>query len=187
MDSSASPTTVSVVEYNPLWPEHFCQLRGWLAPIVHQWAIAVEHVGSTSVPGLAAKPVIDLDVVIASPAHVPAVIRQLASVGYDHLGDLGIEGREAFRAHVAEIPAHNLYVCPQQSIALRNHLTLRNHLRSHFADRAAYAALKRRLAAQFPNDIASYVAGKSDFIAAILGQCGFAAEHLHRIRGANRP
>ena len=71
---------------------------------------AIEHVGSTSVPGLAAKPIIDLDVLLASAAYLPETIRRLATLGHEHQGDLGIAGREAFRAPPT-LFAHHLYVC----------------------------------------------------------------------------
>src|SRR5688572_23931561 len=127
--------TIVVVDYDPAWPEIFEQLRAYVWSAVHDVALAVEHVGSTSVPGLAAKPIIDMSVIVASEHKVPVTIARLATLGYVHLGTLGVEGREAFRrpeglpAH--KLPAHNLYVCPQGSLGLQNHLAVRDHLRTH--------------------------------------------------------
>src|SRR6266571_937284 len=145
-----------VVDPDPEWPDQFRRLRDKVWPAVSDFALAIEHVGSMSVRGLAAKPVIDLDIVIPSRNETPIAVAQLGQMGYEHLGDLGIEDREAFRAPEGG-PAHNLYVCPRYSLALRNHLALRDHLRAHSADVAAYTALKKRLAEQFRGDIDGYV------------------------------
>jgi len=144
--------TIEVVDYDPAWPGLFEQLRSRVWPAVQDCAIAVEHVGSTSVPGLAAKPVIDITVIVVSDTDVPLAIERLATVGYVHQGDLGVEGREAF-ASPPMLPAHHLYLCPRQSLALMNHLTLRNYLRTHAEAAREYGDLKKRLASQFRHDI----------------------------------
>jgi GrpB-like predicted nucleotidyltransferase (UPF0157 family) len=103
------------------------------------------------VPGLAAKPIIDLDVVIPSRRDLPMAVTQLGRLGYEHRGDLGIKGRDAFRTPETEA-AQRLYVCPQDSLALRNHITLRDHLRPHSADVVAYSILKKQLAERCAGD-----------------------------------
>jgi GrpB-like predicted nucleotidyltransferase (UPF0157 family) len=180
-----SHRVIKVVDYDPEWPTMFYRLRTKVWPAVRDFAIAFEHVGSTSVPGLAAKPVIDLDVVIRGPNDLPLVMAQLERLGYEPRGNLGIEDREAFSAPLAE-PAHNLYVCPLRSIALRNHIALRDHLRAHPPAVAAYSALKKELAERFPYDVDRYVEGKTAFILSILAHCGFSAGRLNSIRRANR-
>lgn len=176
---------VVVVDYDPAWPALFTELRAAMWPHVTDLAIGIEHVGSTSVPGLAAKPVIDLDVVIPSRAVLPAVTERFLGLGYTYIGDLGIADREAFR-EPPDQPRHNLYVCPADSIGLRNHLAVRDHLRTSAADAVAYAALKRELAERFPFDVDRYADGKSDFILAILARYGFSSDRLDAIREANR-
>ncbi len=175
---------MQVLDYDALWPAQFEALYKLLWPAVQGLATGIEHVGSTSVPGLAAKPVIDLDIVIPSRELLPQITGRLASLGYIHRGNLGIEDRESY-----SIPepkrTHRLYVCPVSSLALRNHLTLRDHLRANPQDRDAYAQLKHQLAGQFPNDIDSYIAGKTDFIVSILASNGFARIQLNGIRRAN--
>jgi GrpB-like predicted nucleotidyltransferase (UPF0157 family) len=175
---------IEVVPYDPAWPDRFEQLRSMLAPALGDVAIAIEHVGSTSVPGLAAKPVIDIDVVVGGPADVPEAIARLGTLGYRHLGDLGITGREAFRRPPG-LPAHNLYVCPDGIESLRNHLTIRDHLRSDPASRDAYGALKARLAGEV-DWIDDYVERKSEFLLGILEAEGFDPDALERMRAANR-
>jgi GrpB-like predicted nucleotidyltransferase (UPF0157 family) len=177
--------SITVVEYDPAWPAAFERLRATVWPVLADVAVAIEHVGSTSVPGLAAKPVIDLDVVVRARTDVPVAVGRLTTLGYDHVGDLGIEGREAFRPP-AGAPAHHLYVCRSDAPSLANHLAVRDHLRAHPERAHAYGALKKRLAHAFANDVDAYVAGKTDFIVAILREAGIAPEHLEGIERANR-
>jgi GrpB-like predicted nucleotidyltransferase (UPF0157 family) len=177
---------IRVVDHDPSWPQTFVELRAAIWPVVADVALSVEHVGSTAVPGLAAKPVIDMDVVVLSRAEIPTLIGRVATLGYRHRGNLGIEDREAFEAP-AGFPAHHLYACVQGSPALANHLTIRDHLRRNPEARAAYGELKKRLAGQFPTDIDSYVAGKTDFLLELLRNAGFREPVLRAIRNANQP
>ena len=176
---------VIIVDYDPAWPARFEALRSRIAEAVREIALAIEHVGSTSVPGLPAKPVIDMTLVVASRDDIPATIERLAVIGYCHRGDLGIAGRDAF--HVpAGLPNHRLYVCSRGSPALANHLAVRDWLRSHPEDARAYGDLKRHLAVAFRDDIDGYIEGKTEFLAAILAKSGFAADLLAEIAAANR-
>jgi len=178
-------STITVVDYDPAWPARFERLRDRIWPVVADVAVAIDHVGSTSVPGLAAKPVIDLDVVLRSGGDVATAVERLAALGYAHLGDLGIAGREAF-APPPGAPDHHLYVCPPDSPALANHLALRDHLRAHPERAAEYGALKRRLARAFAHDVDGYVAGKTEFIVGVLREVGFPEDTLAPIERANR-
>ncbi len=119
------PTPLVITEYDPRWPVLFEELRVKFSELLGDMASAIEHVGSTSVPGLAAKPIIDLDVLLASAACLPETIRRLATLGYEHQGDLGIAGREAFRTP-PDLFAHHLYVCLPNYEESRRHILLRN-------------------------------------------------------------
>lgn len=158
---------VDVVAYDPAWPTDFervaADLRRAVAAIP---SAAVEHVGSTSVPGLAAKPILDIDVIVAEP-EVPTAIAALEVVGYEHRGDLGLTGREAFWPPEDD-PARNVYVCVAGGLQVRNHLTVRDALRTRDDLRDAYAAVKLALAARPGIDIMEYIAGKSPVIQRIL-------------------
>src|SRR5262245_59991111 len=101
--------TITVSDYDPRWPVFFEQRRTTLWPVVQDVAITIEHVGSTAVVGLAAKPIIDIDIVIPPEQSIEQVAARLQPLGYTHLGNLGIAGRDAFRQH-NPLPAHNLYV-----------------------------------------------------------------------------
>jgi GrpB-like predicted nucleotidyltransferase (UPF0157 family) len=129
--------------------------------------ISVEHVGSTAVPGLAAKPIIDTDVVVPAVADIPEAIRRLAILGYVHRGDLGIAGREAFTSPAGK-PRHHLYVCALDSEELRRHRSFRDHLLTHPDDARAYAALKKAAASRFAEDRVAYNEAKTRFVEAVL-------------------
>lgn len=175
---------VLIVDYDPSWPGLFEALRRPVWAAVQDVAVAIEHVGSTAVPGLAAKPVIDMDVVEASSNSMCEAIEKLATLGYIHRGNLGIQDREAFESPQG-LPAHHLYLCPQGSAALANHLALRDLLRRDSAAVAEYGRIKKQLAARFPADIEGYIAGKTDFILAVLRNAGFTESELQAIRDAN--
>ncbi|HTW85229.1 MAG TPA: GrpB family protein [Candidatus Sulfotelmatobacter sp.] len=160
---------VVVVDYDPAWPATFAVLRDRLATVLGDLAAGIEHIGSTAVPGLAAKPIIDLDVVLRRASDFARAAERLERIGYTHLGDLGIIERAAFRAPPGS-PRHHLYVCPAGAPALRAHLALRDTLRAEPALLAAYADLKRSLAAQFRDDRDAYAEGKTAFITAALGE-----------------
>jgi len=181
---SLNPSVV-VVDYQEAWPARFEMLRARVWPAVAGLALGIEHVGSTSVPGLAAKPIIDMSVVVPDRSAVAPVIERLATIGYVHRGNLGIEDREAFD-HPSELPRHNLYVCPRGTIGIVNQLAVRDYLRLHADAARRYGELKKQLAARFPNDIDSYVFGKTDFVLEVLRQSGLTAEQLADIERVNR-
>ena len=161
------PNPLVIKAYDPQWPILFEELRVKFSELLGNMVSAIEHIGSTSVPGLAAKPIIDLDVLLASAAYLPETIRRLATLGYEHEGDLGIAGREAFRAPPTHF-AHHLYVCLPNCEEFRRHILLRNYLRSHPAEVSAYSGLKWDLFARFANDRAAYIQGKADFVAQLV-------------------
>lgn len=175
--------SILVVDYDPTWPRAFEEIYSQIWPALSDLATRVEHVGSTAVPGLAAKPVIDIDVV-ASPEHITDAITRLEGLGYRHRGDLGIPGREAFGAP-SGTPRRHLYLCLEGSVPLANHITLRDHLRRSPSDAAAYGDLKKRLAVEFASDIDGYIRGKTDFILLVLQKNGFDREALENIEQRN--
>ncbi len=161
------PEPIIIVDYDPQWPELFEELRAPIGSVLASLAAAIEHIGSTAVPGLAAKPVIDIDVLVSSSDRVPRAIERLARLGYAHRGNLGIAGREAF-SQPSDQPAHHLYVCPFDSIEYRRHIAFRDYLRSHPESARAYGELKRSLAKQFGHDRERYGAGKNEFVNELL-------------------
>jgi len=158
---------VVVVAYDPDWPRLFDELRGRVVTALGELAVVIEHVGSTSVPGLAAKPIIDMDVVIPSPADVPAAITRLAAIGYRHKGNLGILEREAF-APPPGSQSHHLYVCPLGSEEFRRHIAFRDYLRAHPEEAREYGACKQAAADRFRDDRAAYMLAKHELVAAMV-------------------
>jgi GrpB-like predicted nucleotidyltransferase (UPF0157 family) len=157
------PDPVIVVEYDPDWPMLFQSLRTRISDALGALAAAIEHVGSTAVPGLAAKPIIDIDVLLTSETMLPAAIERLAALGYVHRGTLGIPEREAF-ATPPNDPPHHLYVCPRGSPEFRRHIAFRDYLRTHPSDAKAYGDLKFALAKRFRNDRVAYNAAKTGMV-----------------------
>jgi GrpB-like predicted nucleotidyltransferase (UPF0157 family) len=119
------------------------------------------------VQGLAAKPIVDMDVVVRTAADVRPAIAALETAGYRHEGDLGVAGREAFAQPPGE-PRHHLYLCVAGAEPLRRHLALRDHLRRDVQDARAYAALKRGLAARHGAERDAYMEAKTAFVEALL-------------------
>lgn len=169
--------TVVVVDYDPAWPKLFERLRDRVAAALGPMVIAIEHVGSTSIPNMPAKPIIDMDVVV-SPENVSAAMAAIEGLGYRHEGNLGIHGRDAFR-WCADFPDHHLYLCPEGSPALRRHILFRDYLRTNPESACAYAARKRELAAIHHADRSKYQDAKAGFIDAIFAK----AEELARLNG----
>ncbi|MEU6214203.1 GrpB family protein [Streptomyces sp. NPDC047023] len=179
---------ITVVPYSADWPVRFERLAGTLrAALRGVPGAVVEHVGSTSVPGLAAKPVLDVDVIVPG-RDVPEAVAALAAVGYVHRGDLGVAGREAFRAP-DEDPARHVYVCTRGTLNVRNHLAVRDVLRRRPDLREEYGAVKLALAADPRMDVAAYLAGKTAVLQKVLAAATgeFTEEELLRIRRLNDP
>lgn len=175
---------VVVLDYNPDWPHVFEALRASIWDALEGVAISIEHVGSTSVPGLASKPIIDMDVVVAE-SNVASGITRLLSLGYEHKGNLGIPQREAF-GRPAGTPNHHLYLCPANSLALANHLAIRDYLRGNPRAVHAYGELKKRLAREHVSDIDRYIEGKTAFLVGILREKGLSEGALSEIESVNR-
>ncbi len=172
-----SEEKIKLVDYDPSWKENFQRLKSIYLESLGDLLIKVEHVGSTAVPGLCAKPHLDVDLVIEDYSSFEEVIHALAELGYEYQGDFGIEGREAFKRKDEKVPwngsntreySHNLYVCPKDSRELRRHLTFRDHLRENEECRKRYADLKRRLARKYQDDREAYTEGKTKFIERVL-------------------
>ena len=168
-ESQGRTRAYAVADYDPDWPAWFeeeaASIREALGPLAER----IDHVGSTSVPGLAAKPVIDIQVSVASLNPREPIITPLEMIGYQHSIDpiepqheflsRGYEGGEPRRVHV--------HVCESGSAWERRHLAFRDELRKDPETAAEYGALKRQLAAEHPRDLFTYVDEKTDFIRSI--------------------
>lgn len=162
---------VAVVPYSSDWPLQFERMRVELIAVFEHASIQVEHIGSTAVPGLAAKPVVDVLLGADALAVIESSIGDLGRLGYAYVSRYESElpmrryfTRDASR-NSARVHLHGV-VCG--SLLWQRHLAFRDALRSDAALRAAYQSLKLELAARFPDDKASYTAAKEPFIRSIL-------------------
>ena len=166
-------TMVKVLPYDESWKLAFEEIRSEIENVLDGLIIGIEHVGSTSVEGLSAKPCIDLDVVIKDYSVFDAVVRKLESIGYIHEGNLEISDREAFKySDKPHLMQHHLYVCPQYSEELHRHVTFRDFLRSNPEAARKYGMTKEMAAKVYPNDIDKYIEYKSPCIQELYEMCG---------------
>ena len=166
---------VVVEPYDEAWKDDFAAIRDELEAVLNGLVLRIEHVGSTSVEGLSAKPVIDIDVVIGDRSILPEVISALESIGYSHEGDLGIPGREAFKYEGKDhLKKHHLYVCAQDAEELKRHIAFRDYLRSDPDAVAEYSRIKEEGARLYPDDIDKYIEHKSPFIESVYKRIGLA-------------
>ncbi|WP_118973631.1 GrpB family protein [Taibaiella koreensis] len=185
---------INIMDYDPRWPEQFEQLKSIYSAALENHILSVEHVGSTAVPGLAAKPVLDIDIIVADEARLNKTIPIIALMGYQFMGDQGIKDRYAFRA-VSDLspdmhtgvrwPKHHLYCGIAGSISLSNHLLFRDALRGNVTLAEQYGELKKNLASA-TGDIDVYVEGKSAFIADVLQKAGLSGNHIQDIIAQNK-
>jgi GrpB-like predicted nucleotidyltransferase (UPF0157 family) len=178
---------ITVVEYDPVWAERFASLRAEYAGAMAAAGVpvvAIEHVGSTSVPGLAAKPIIDCDIVVGE-ADVAAASGVLISLGFTPLGELGIPLRWAFK-EPARLSGTNTYVIVEGCLSLRNHLAVREVLRADAALRDEYAAVKKRVGARAAN-VDEYGQGKGAMVQRLLAAAGLSDAERASIAGNQVP
>ncbi|MFW9807534.1 MAG: GrpB family protein [Candidatus Thorarchaeota archaeon] len=169
MHKPSKPVTVE--KYNPEWVSWFERLNTFFQSKLDQYVIRIEHVGSTSIPGMIAKPIIDFDIVIHM-SDFDEVRSRLEMIGYVHQGDLGIPEREAFALTDLklreELPPHHLYVCGMNSKELHRHIAFRDYLRSHQDDATKYSEIKVKLIKKHSNDRTLYIDGKDQLVKEIL-------------------
>ena len=164
---------VVVLPYDRTWKSDFEEIKREIEGAIGDLMIGIEHVGSTSVEGMSAKPIIDIDVIIQDYAVFDAVVRRLEAIGYIHEGNLGIKDREEFKyANKPHLRQHHLYVCPQQSEELHRHITFRDFLASNPESVKKYSAVKEKAAQLFPDNIEKYIAYKSPCIEELYRLCG---------------
>ena len=167
------PKKVIVLPYDGAWESAFESIKSEIEAALGDLMLRTEHVGSTSVKGMSAKPCADIDVVIRDYSVFDAVVQKLDAIGYIHEGDLGIKGREAFKyADKPHLMTHHLYVCPNDSKELHRHITFRDYLRENPEAVKRYSQVKEKAAGLFPNDIDGYIQYKSPCIEQLYRECG---------------
>ncbi|MDJ0974696.1 MAG: GrpB family protein [Planctomycetota bacterium] len=183
------PTPIVIAEYDPTWPAAYAQMEAEIHDAIGTWIERIEHIGSTSVPGLAAKPVIDVlvgvgddelidvtaepevvvgaqkDVEPAGPVRHVEMVQALRAIGYVYRSINGIPERLFFKRADVE-PGRHIHLVRTDSPFFERHVLFRDYLRAHPAEAAAYAELKRGLAAKHGADRLTYTDAKTAFITA---------------------
>lgn len=163
------PRRIEVIDADPSWPERFRAEVARIADALGPVAARVEHIGSTSVPGLAAKPVLDVQISVRSFRPMEPYREPLEGLGYVYRADAEPEHR-FFKLDVQGVRSVNVHICEAGGEWERRHIAFRDHLRAHPEDAARYAEVKRKLARRFPFDVLSYTDAKKPFIDAIKGR-----------------
>ena len=158
------PQHITVLNYDPEWPLKYERERKAIAEILDGNGISIYHIGSTSVPGLAAKPIIDMMAVVRSLEKVDDARGKFSELGYEYLGEFGIAGRRYFRKGGDE-RTHQIHIFQADDWNnIGRHLAFRDYMRTHEKERAEYAEIKTALAQRFPYDIDGYCDGKDAFV-----------------------
>ena len=164
---------VIVLPYDPEWKNGFEKIKQEIVNAIGGLIVDIEHVGSTSVEGLSAKPIIDIDVVISDYSVFDSIVSKLSAIGYTHEGDLGIKDREVFKySDKPHLLKHHLYVCPQNSKELLRHITFRDYLRNNPEAVKKYSEVKENGAKLFPDNMDKYIEYKSPCIEEMYLLCG---------------
>lgn len=166
-------STIVIENYNPNWPGLFAAEKQRIQGRIGDFIEDIQHIGSTSVPGLAAKPIVDIMVVIPDLAQVEHCVRPLESIDYLYMGEYGIAERHYFckpgTVSLSE-RLYNLHMMTKEHEHYTFHTLFRNYLHTHPEDRDTYQELKRGLAVQFGSDSRGYSNAKHDFIRSIIAK-----------------
>ena len=155
---------ITVIEYSPLWKNKYKEESLLIRNILADNCIAIYHIGSTSVEGLAAKPIIDIMAVVRSLEIVDTVAEKFSDIGYEYLGEFGIEGRRYLRKGGDE-RTHQIHIFQADDWNnIGRHLAFRDYMRTHEKEREEYAKIKIKKAKKYPYDIDGYCDGKENFV-----------------------
>ncbi len=155
---------VVIEDYNPAWPAYFEEERAQLAQALTPYALEIEHIGSTSILGLGAKPVIDIAVATGQYPLPDEVIGRMQGIGYEHIGEYGIPRRHYFRRGFNGRYYMHVHVYELTNEEYAKHLLFRDYMRAHPERASAYEQLKRHLAETVGHDREAYTLRKTDFI-----------------------
>jgi GrpB-like predicted nucleotidyltransferase (UPF0157 family) len=170
-----------IQKYNPNWIKDFNDIKNVITEALINLNVQIEHVGNTSIPNLAAKPIIDIDIVFDTPKDFDVIKGRLEKIGYYHNGNQGIPNRDVFKRgqsdakhEILDFITHHLYVCPSDSAELQRHLLFRDYLKSNEEARIQYQNIKYALAEEANQDRKKYAALKEEkgnaFINTVIAQ-----------------
>ncbi|PPS46161.1 GrpB family protein [Chroococcidiopsis sp. TS-821] len=156
---------VEVVPYNPQWRDAFAREKQQVWQALGDNVVAIHHIGSTAIPGIYAKPIIDLLVEVKEIAKIDQYNLSMEALGYEAMGEFGIPGRRYFRKNnAAGVRTHHVHAFEAGEPEVAKHLAFRDYTIAHWEDAQQYSDLKRELARKYPYDIDSYMDGKHEFI-----------------------
>ena len=176
---------VEVLPYNPSWQALYRAEALRLRPTLGENLVGLHHMGSTAVLGLAAKPTIDILMVVRSHVDLDSKTEAIEALGYQAKGENGISGRRYFQRLDGEVHLFHLHAYQEGHPDIRRHLNFRDYLRAHPETAQAYADLKRTLAAQFTWEPKCYTQGKTDFILAVDRRAAAWRQSLDGSTGSN--
>jgi GrpB-like predicted nucleotidyltransferase (UPF0157 family) len=162
--------TVKLVAHDPKWTECFRNEKELLSRILAEKVLDIRHIGSTSIAGIPAKPILDIMAAVKTLSDVEVFTQDLNKIGYEDKGDGGVAERRFFVKGTEAKRTHHLNFCEMNSFFWRSHLAFCEYLGRHPETVREYSTLKRGLADRFPNDRAAYTAGKEEFVRSVLGQ-----------------
>jgi len=178
---------IEVQPYNPQWPTDFKNISSELREALQGIEIVcIEHIGSTSVPGMAAKPIIDIDIVVSPHSLSPATNALVEKGGCENMGEWGVRGRVAFRKLDA-VPRRNVYLYLEDSVGFRNHIALRDTCRNDDRVRDVYSKAKMELAGREWKDVDEYGRAKNEIVQWVLAKAGvFSEADMREIASQNK-
>jgi GrpB-like predicted nucleotidyltransferase (UPF0157 family) len=163
---------VRLAPYSSEWPKLFDKEKKLLRSLIGKYVIDIQHIGSTAIPGMMAKPIIDIGIAIAQFEEGERCIKPIESLGYQYKGENGIPKRHYFAKGVPR--THHIHMLEIDSDEWKKHIAFRDFLRGNEEMAGKYAQLKRRLAEEFKTDRLAYTEGKSEFVNTVL----YMAQHL---------
>jgi GrpB-like predicted nucleotidyltransferase (UPF0157 family) len=156
---------VEVVPHDPKWREAFEVESRFVADALGENVVDVHHIGSTAIPSICAKPIIDLLVEVKDIIRVDGQNSAMKSLGYEVMGEFGIPGRRFFRKDNREsVRTHHIHAFEVASVQVKRHLAFRDYMLAHPEDALKYSELKSALARKYPQNIDKYMDGKDGFI-----------------------
>jgi GrpB-like predicted nucleotidyltransferase (UPF0157 family) len=156
---------IQVVPHDPAWRGQFENEAERIAAALGENVVRLHHIGSTAIPGIWAKPIIDMLLEVRQIARLDDRRSALEALGYEGLGEFGIPGRRYFRKNdAAGVRTHQIHAFAAGSPQVERHLAFRDYMIAHHTAAQAYSALKQKLALAHPHDLAAYMEGKDAFI-----------------------
>lgn len=161
---------VTLVEYDPSWAKEFLLEKAKLEKSLAGFKVDIQHVGSTSIIGCTAKPIIDISICVESLEYGMLLIKPLENAGYEYRGDAGVPGKLFLKKQTGEIQSHFIHIEQINSESYKNHILFRDYLNTHPEEVIKYSELKRRLAEKHPDNREAYTDEKAEFIQSILNR-----------------